>query len=98
MYFKNIFTVFDFLTKYAIVAFKHIRGHDIRAAKDPRGPWSEPYWLGDDAAGIDPSLFFDDDGSCWYVGQREKAGCQYNGDCESTSPAWIWRPCGSQDR
>lgn len=57
-------------------------GNFIVTAQDPRGPWSEPYWLGDDASGIDPSLFFDDDGSCWYVGQREKTGYKYNGDCE----------------
>ena len=57
-------------------------GNFIVTAQDPGGPWSEPYWLGDDASGIDPSLFFDGDGSCWYVGQRGKAGGKYNGDCE----------------
>lgn len=36
-------------------------------AQDPAGPWSEPYWLGDVAQGIDPSLLFDDDGRCYYV-------------------------------
>jgi len=57
-------------------------GNFIVTSQAPCGPWSEPYWLGGDAAGIDPSLFFDDDGSCWYVGQREKADRKYNGDCE----------------
>ena len=33
-------------------------------AEDPAGPWSDPVWLGDDAPGIDPSLFFDEDGAC----------------------------------
>ena len=37
-------------------------GNFIVTAKDPAGPWSEPYFL-EEAEGIDPSLFFDDDGS-----------------------------------
>jgi alpha-N-arabinofuranosidase len=41
----------------------------IVTAADPAGPWSEPYWL-EDAPGIDPSLFFDDDGKAWYCGNR----------------------------
>ncbi len=36
-------------------------------AKDPAGPWSEPIYL--DSPGIDPSLFWDDDGKCYYIGQ-----------------------------
>jgi len=43
-------------------------GNFIVTATQPQGPWSEPYWL--DVEGIDPSLFFDDDGKCWYVGTR----------------------------
>lgn len=39
----------------------------IVTAKDPKGPWSEPHWL-EDAPGIDPSLFFDDDGKVYYSG------------------------------
>jgi xylan 1,4-beta-xylosidase len=44
-------------------------GNFIVTAPAPAGPWSEPYWL-DDAPGIDPSLFFDDDGRVWYTGNR----------------------------
>jgi alpha-N-arabinofuranosidase len=36
-------------------------GNFYVTAKDPAGPWSEPVWL-KDLGGIDPSLFFDDDG------------------------------------
>lgn len=58
-------------------------GNFIVTAKDPAGPWSEPYWLGDVAQGIDPSLLFDDDGRCYYVGNRPNpAGEQYGGDWE----------------
>ena len=39
-------------------------GNFIVTAEHPEGPWSEPYYLGPDAMGIDPSLFFDTDGSC----------------------------------
>ncbi len=56
-------------------------GNFIVTAKDPAGPWSEPHYL-KGACGIDPSLFFDDDGKCWYVGQRERSAGWYFGDCE----------------
>ncbi len=36
-------------------------------AENPAGPWSEPVFL-PQAKGIDPELFFDDDGKVWYVG------------------------------
>ena len=36
-------------------------GNFIVTAQDPAGPWSDPYYLGEEAVGIDPSLFFDDD-------------------------------------
>lgn len=40
-------------------------GNYVITAKNPAGPWSDPVWLG--IEGIDPSLFFDDDGSAWLV-------------------------------
>ncbi len=52
----------------------------ICTARDPRGPWSEPVML-QDAPGIDPSLFFDQDGTAWVVGQRNREGGEYFGDC-----------------
>jgi alpha-N-arabinofuranosidase len=45
------------------------RGNFIVTATDPRGPWSEMHWL-PDAPGIDPSLFFDDDGRAYFTGTR----------------------------
>jgi alpha-N-arabinofuranosidase len=56
-------------------------GNFIVTAADPAGPWSEPAWL-EDAEGIDPSLFFDDDGRVWYVGNRTAAQSQYKGHTE----------------
>jgi len=39
----------------------------IVTAKNPAGPWSDPHWIAG-ADGIDPSLFFDDDGKAYYQG------------------------------
>jgi len=55
-------------------------GNFIVTATQPQGPWSEPYWL--DSAGIDPSLFFDDDGKCWYVGTHLNEEGHYKGHTE----------------
>ncbi|MBP6411254.1 MAG: family 43 glycosylhydrolase [Pseudarcicella sp.] len=41
-------------------------------ATDPAGPWSEPVWL--NSPGIDPSLFFDEDGKCYYTGCANISG------------------------
>ncbi|MDO5337652.1 MAG: glycoside hydrolase family 43 protein [Eubacteriales bacterium] len=63
-------------------------GNFIVTAEKPEGPWSEPYYLGEEAQGIDPSLFFDEeeDGSvhCYYVGTRpnHRHETHYNGDWE----------------
>ncbi|MBL8090224.1 MAG: glycoside hydrolase family 43 protein, partial [Anaerolineales bacterium] len=55
-------------------------GNFIVTATNPAGPWSEPYWL--DSEGIDPSLFFDDDGQAWYVGTRLNEQRYYKGHTE----------------
>jgi alpha-N-arabinofuranosidase len=39
----------------------------IITARNIDGPWSEPHVL-DGAPGIDPDIFFDDDGKVWYAG------------------------------
>lgn len=55
-------------------------GNFIITADDPEGPWSEPYYI-EGADGIDPSLFFDEDGTCYYIGTHPNPeGCRYNGD------------------
>ena len=57
------------------------KGNFIVTATDPAGPWSEPYWL-ENAPGIDPSLFFDDNGRAWYVGNRIPLQTQFEGHRE----------------
>jgi alpha-N-arabinofuranosidase len=45
-------------------------GNFIVTARDPAGPWSDPVWL-PGVGGIDPSLFFDDDGRAWLINNDE---------------------------
>ncbi len=54
-------------TFYIITTLVGQAGNFIITAKDPVGPWSNPMWI-KDAPGIDPSLFWDDDGRCYYTG------------------------------
>lgn len=42
-------------------------GNFVITAKSPAGPWSDPVWLPQLTEAIDPSLFFDEDGSAWIV-------------------------------
>ncbi len=63
-------------------------GNFIVTAQNPAGPWSYPFFL--EAEGIDPSLFFDDDGRCYYTGtrpRREKS-MAHTGQAAAGS-AWI---------
>lgn len=48
-------------------------GNFIASATDPAGPWSEPTWL-PGVGGIDPSLFFDDDGQAYLLNNDAPAG------------------------
>ena len=54
-------------TFYILCTLVKNGGNFIITAKDPAGPWSDPVWL-EGAPGIDPSIFFDDDGKVWYCG------------------------------
>jgi xylan 1,4-beta-xylosidase len=56
-------------------------GSFIITSERPEGPWSEPHWI-KDAPGIDPSLFFDDDGKAYYMGTFDAPDAKYYGDNE----------------
>lgn len=57
-------------------------GNFIVVADKAEGPWSNPIPI-PGADGIDPSLFFDDDGVCWYSGTRPvPEGPAYDGNWE----------------
>ncbi len=54
-------------------------GNFIVSATDPAGPWSDPAWL-PGVGGIDPSLFFDDDGKAYLLNNDAPAGpVRYDG-------------------
>jgi alpha-N-arabinofuranosidase len=54
-------------------------GNYLVTATDPAGPWSDPIWL-PEIDGIDPSLFFDVDGSAYIVNNGPPEGePQYDG-------------------
>lgn len=51
-------------------------GNFFVTATNPDGPWSDPIWF-ENSQGIDPSLFFDEDGKCYLTGtggNHEKSG------------------------
>ena len=49
-------------------------GNFVITARDPAGPWSDPVWLPELEGGIDPSLFFDDDGKVWVLNNGPPEG------------------------
>ena len=53
-------------------------GNFVVTAKKPEGPWSNPTWL-KEVNGIDPSLFFDDDGKAYLI---------YNSDAPENKPLY----------
>lgn len=52
----------------------------LLTSHDPAGDWSDPTLLTTD--GIDPSLFFDRDGTCWFTACRDNP--------EDGNPAELW--------
>lgn len=55
-------------------------GNFIVTADDINGPWSEPVYI-KGADGIDPSIFFDEDGKCYYIGTHPNPeGERYSGN------------------
>ena len=57
-------------TFYVVNTSVDAGGNFIVTATDPAGPWSDPFWL-PDIGGIDPSLFFDDDGKVYILNNDE---------------------------
>ncbi len=57
---------------YLITTCVQCKGNFYVTATDPAGPWSDPVWL--HTRGIDPSLFWDDDGKSYYVGHANISG------------------------
>jgi len=55
--------------------------HFVVTATDINGPWSECHFI-EDAYGIDSALFFDDDGTAYFLANREKVGSRDGADVE----------------
>jgi xylan 1,4-beta-xylosidase len=73
-------------------------GNFIISASDPAGEWSDPLWL--EQGGIDPSLFFDDDGRVYFSGTNGGRIVQREIDPETgqfLSPeVGVWDGTGGQ--
>jgi alpha-N-arabinofuranosidase len=59
-------------TFYVVCTMADAGGNFVVTATNPAGPWSDPTWL--DFEGIDPSLFFDDDGRAWMLNNGAPEG------------------------
>ena len=53
----------------------------IITSSTPEGPWSNPIVI-NGAPGIDPDIFFDDDGRVWYVGNHQPSDPTFSGETE----------------
>ena len=69
---------------YLITTANKSGGNFYVTASDPKGPWSDPVWL-KNAIGIDPSLFWDEDGKCYYTGNSWDFKKSWPGQCA----VWI---------
>jgi xylan 1,4-beta-xylosidase len=65
---------------YVITTAVDAGGNEVFVAKNPAGPWSDPFLLPGLEGGIDPSLFFDYDGKAYVVNNGlPEGGPKYEG-------------------
>lgn len=65
---------------YIITTANKCGGNFFIIATDPKGPWSNPVWL-KNAEGIDPSLFWNEDGKCFYTGNTWEFKKEWASQC-----------------
>ena len=53
----------------------------IITSSNPEGPWSNPIVI-KGAPGIDPDIFFDDNGTVWYAGNHQPSDPSFSGETE----------------
>ncbi|BFT31437.1 glycoside hydrolase family 43 protein [Alteromonas sp. D210916BOD_24] len=71
---------------YLITTAVDSGGNFLLTARDPAGPWSKPIWL-KEVGGIDPDLFFDDNGKAYVTHNDAPPGEPlYNGH----RSIWMW--------
>ncbi|HVV50253.1 MAG TPA: glycoside hydrolase family 43 protein [Polyangia bacterium] len=88
-------------TFYVVTTNVSHRGSFFVTAQDPAGPWSEPVWLDVPGGGIDPSLFFDDDGKVYLTSTGSVPGIFASQlDVASgkllTAPRLVWKGTGGR--
>ena len=83
---------------YMITTNCSANGNFIVTSDDPRGEWSDPMWI--NMPGIDPDLFWDEDGTCWYTGSGNDGivQCRINPDTgeQLSEPRMIWYGTGGR--
>lgn len=73
-------------TFYMITTLIDTGGNFLVMAENPSGPWSDPVWL-PEIQGIDPDIFFDDDGRVYIAHNGEPEGEPlYDGH----RAIWLW--------
>lgn len=84
--------------KFYMVTTNVAVGNFFVYADDPAGEWSEPVWL--EHKGIDPSLFFDDDGKVYFTWTTDNQIWQCEIDINTgatlTKPRPIWSGTGGR--
>ncbi|MDF3012826.1 MAG: gly43J [Cellvibrio sp.] len=73
-------------TFYLITTLVDVQGNFIVTAKDPAGPWSDPILL-PEVGGIDPDLFFDEDGRVYIAHNDAPPGEPLY---EGHRAIWLW--------
>lgn len=73
-------------TFYMITTLIDTGGNFLVTAKDPAGPWSDPIWL-PEVEGIDPDIFFDDDGQVYIAHNGPPPGEPLY---EGHRAIWLW--------
>jgi xylan 1,4-beta-xylosidase len=75
-------------------------GHFYVSAKDPAGPWSDPIWVNTGLRGIDPDLFFDHDGTCYFTATSSRGIVTCPLDIKTgeplAGPRQVWNGTGGQ--
>ncbi len=88
-------------TYYMITTNVSHQGNFFVTARDPAGPWSEPIWI-KGQGGIDPSLFFDDDGKVYLTSTGNGSGIFQSeidiasGRVLTASPRLVWKGTGGR--
>ena len=88
-------------TYYMVTTNVTHRGNFFVTAKDPAGPWSEPIWI-NMPGGIDPSLFFDDDGKVYLTSTGSAPGIHMaqidvaTGKLLTSPPKIVWKGTGGR--